>query len=62
MMTVFNPEGDVQTEEGFQYVSPEWYMEVQSGRKALDPDSMEVINEKYNGAETVYVKVMISTL
>jgi hypothetical protein len=44
-------------EEGFQNFPAEWYMEVQSHRKALDPYSQQMIKELFDGAETVHVKV-----
>jgi hypothetical protein len=46
-------------EEGFQNFPPEWYMEVQSHRKALHPHSQQMIKELFDGAETVHVKVSI---
>ncbi|KAJ7447525.1 hypothetical protein B0H11DRAFT_2202718 [Mycena galericulata] len=49
---------DVSTEEGFQLFQEGWYLEVQSFRKALDPDeNVEMIKERFNGAETVHAKV-----
>jgi hypothetical protein len=52
--------GDVSTEEGFQYFKEGWYVEVQSFRKALDPDeNVEMLKERFNGAETVHAKVRL---
>ncbi|KAJ7927043.1 hypothetical protein B0H13DRAFT_2183119 [Mycena leptocephala] len=49
---------DVSSEEGFQYFKEGWYVEVQSFRKALDPDeNVEMLKERFNGAETVHAKV-----
>lgn len=44
-------------EEGFQNFPADWYLEVQSHRKALDPDSTVMIKELFEGAETVHLKV-----
>lgn len=49
--------GDVMTEEGFQNFPAEWFIELQSHRKALDPDSTLMIKELFDGAETVHLKV-----
>ncbi|KAJ7046203.1 hypothetical protein C8F04DRAFT_1063707 [Mycena alexandri] len=49
---------DVSTEEGFQYFQEGWYVEVQSRRKALDPeDHVMMLKERFNGAERVTAKV-----
>ncbi|KAJ7452642.1 hypothetical protein FB451DRAFT_1374082 [Mycena latifolia] len=49
---------DVSTEEGFQFFQDGWYVEVQSFRKALDPDeNVEMLKERFNGAEAVHAKV-----
>lgn len=49
--------GDVSMEEGFQHFQEGWYVEVQSHRKALDPESEEMLKERFDGAETVHFKV-----
>ncbi|KAJ6463089.1 hypothetical protein DFH09DRAFT_1382587 [Mycena vulgaris] len=52
---------DVSTEEGFQFFQEGWYVEVQSFRKALDPDeNVEMIKERFNGAETVTLRCSTS--
>jgi len=48
---------EVMREEGFQNFPVDWYLEVQSHRRALDPDSQQMIKELFNGAETIHVKV-----
>ncbi|KAJ7203616.1 hypothetical protein GGX14DRAFT_369291 [Mycena pura] len=49
---------DVSTEEGFQHFQEGWYVEVQSFRKALNPEEHgEMIKERFDGAETVHAKV-----
>ncbi|KAJ7735830.1 hypothetical protein DFH07DRAFT_109782 [Mycena maculata] len=49
---------DVSTEEGFQFFQQGWYVEVQSKRKALDPDEyVQMLKERFDGAETVHAKV-----
>ncbi|KAJ7106419.1 hypothetical protein C8R43DRAFT_937515 [Mycena crocata] len=50
---------NVQTEEGFQFFQEGWYVEVHSFKKALDADdNVEMIKERFNGAETVHAKVL----
>ena len=51
--------GEVMMEEGFQNFPADWYIEVQSHRKALDPDSNVTLNEVFDGAETIHAKVSI---
>ncbi|KAJ7234512.1 hypothetical protein B0H12DRAFT_1222828 [Mycena haematopus] len=49
---------DVSTEEGFQFFQEGWYIEIQSFRKALDPDEhVEMLKQRFDGAETVHAKV-----
>ncbi|KAF7338967.1 hypothetical protein MVEN_01972900 [Mycena venus] len=49
---------DVSTEDGFQFFQKGWYLEVQSGKKALDPnENVEMIQQRFNGGETVHAKV-----
>lgn len=56
--------GDVLTEEGFQHLPQDtaWYIEIQSFKKALDHTSEEMIKDRFDGAETVHVKVILSCL
>jgi hypothetical protein len=49
-------------EEGFQHFSDGWSLQVQSHRRALDPDSHQMIKELYDGAETIHVKVSFNVL
>jgi hypothetical protein len=52
------PPGDVSTEEGFQSFQEGWYIEVQSFRKALDPEeNVEMLKQRFDGGETVHAKV-----
>ncbi|KAF7975014.1 hypothetical protein HWV62_10633 [Athelia sp. TMB] len=48
---------EVMMEEGFQNFPADWYIEVQSHRKALDPDSTITLNEVFDGVETIHAKV-----
>ncbi|KAJ7159786.1 hypothetical protein C8R46DRAFT_1109068 [Mycena filopes] len=50
---------DVSTEEGFQSFQEGWHVEIQSHRKALDPDEhVMMLKERFNGAESVTAKVI----
>ncbi|KAJ7115371.1 hypothetical protein C8R44DRAFT_880671 [Mycena epipterygia] len=47
----------ISTEEGFQFFQEGWHVEVQSSKKALNADDkVAMIKERFNGAESVYVK------